>query len=167
MKDELRKQLKARKRGLADSFITTASEAIGRRCVGNLAGRKVSRAHIYLANSAWREVDTAPLITALKSTYPGIIIVNPAQESDAPPPNDQFDVVIVPTLGFDDACNRIGLGVGWYDRFLAFQPQALKIGLAFEVSRVENIPQEPHDIQLDFVVTERAIYAPDSHGKSA
>jgi 5-formyltetrahydrofolate cyclo-ligase len=71
-----------------------------------------------------------------------------------------LDMVLVPLLGFDLQGNRIGYGKGYYDRFLPLlRPHCLKVGLAFELSLVaEGIPVEPHDVRLDFVVTERNVY---------
>lgn len=71
-----------------------------------------------------------------------------------------LDMVLVPLLGFDLQGNRIGYGKGYYDRFLPLlRPKCLKIGLAFEMSLVaDGIPVEPHDVPLDFVVTERNVY---------
>ena len=62
-------------------------------------------------------------------------------------------------LGFDPkTLHRIGYGGGYYDQFLATQPQAQKIGVCFDHGKTENIPTEPHDIPLDVIVTEENIY---------
>ena len=81
---------------------------------------------------------------------------------------DKFDCIIVPMLGFDHRLHRLGYGAGWYDKFLADQPQAKKIGLCFEVGRVEQIPAEAHDIKMDLIVTEDKVYSPEytkRHGR--
>ncbi len=63
-----------------------------------------------------------------------------------------------PVLGFDNQGYRIGYGKGWYDKFLATQPRAVTIGLAYEISRVkEGLPKEPHDIPLKYIITEKTI----------
>lgn len=69
-----------------------------------------------------------------------------------------FDIIFIPMLGFDEKMNRLGYGAGFYDRFLATQPKAKKIGLCFEVGKVDNIPTEPHDISMDEVITELKVY---------
>jgi len=66
--------------------------------------------------------------------------------------------VIVPGLAFDRAGGRIGWGRGYYDVTLAAAPAALRIGLAFECQIIENVPHDPHDALLHYVVTEAAIY---------
>ncbi len=72
----------------------------------------------------------------------------------------KFDAIIVPMLGFDDSLQRVGYGGGYYDKFLASQPQAKKIGVCYELSKVDRIPAEPHDIKLDLIVTESRTYTP-------
>src|SRR5205085_1415379 len=72
---------------------------------------------------------------------------------------DKYDAIIVPMLGFDKNLHRIGYGGGYYDKFLATQPQAQKIGVCFEVCRVKEIPIEEHDVKLDLIVTEGKIYS--------
>lgn len=70
----------------------------------------------------------------------------------------KFDVIIVPMLGFDASLQRIGYGGGYYDRLLAEQPQAKKIGVCYESGKVEQIPVEPYDISLDMIITESHTY---------
>jgi 5-formyltetrahydrofolate cyclo-ligase len=73
------------------------------------------------------------------------------------------DCVIVPLLGFDAVCNRIGYGKGYYDRFLntLLSEAEIKphlVGLAFQCQFVEEgIHAEAHDIRLDVVITEDGI----------
>ncbi len=75
------------------------------------------------------------------------------------------DVVLVPLLGFDDVCQRIGYGAGHYDRTLAAMAAAghgvMAIGVAFDTQRVDGgLPAEPHDRALDCIVTDKAVYWP-------
>ena len=67
--------------------------------------------------------------------------------------------VLVPPVGFDARGYRLGYGGGYFDRTLAVMtPQPLKIAVAFELSRMETIHPQPHDIPMDFVVTEAGIH---------
>jgi len=67
---------------------------------------------------------------------------------------------LVPGLAFDPAGRRLGYGLGCYDRAFADAPDALKVGLAFELQMLESVPADPHDVPMDFVVTEeRVIHA--------
>ncbi len=66
---------------------------------------------------------------------------------------------LIPPVGFDTRGYRLGYGGGYFDRTLAaITPQPLKIGVAFEISRLETIYPQPYDVPLDFIVTERCIY---------
>jgi 5-formyltetrahydrofolate cyclo-ligase len=69
------------------------------------------------------------------------------------------DVLFVPLLGFDGALNRMGQGAGYYDRALAANPTALRIGLAWSVQRVEALPVEPWDMPMHVILTEQRILA--------
>ena len=82
---------------------------------------------------------------------------------DLPVPEDTRVVapqaLLIPPVGFDSRGYRLGYGGGYFDRTLAaMSPQPLKIGVAFEMSRIETIRPQSHDIALDFFVTERCIY---------
>ena len=60
---------------------------------------------------------------------------------------------IVPGLAFTIHGDRLGYGGGWYDRLMA-NAKGFKIGVAHDFQIVENLPHEPHDIQLIRIVTE-------------
>jgi 5-formyltetrahydrofolate cyclo-ligase len=69
------------------------------------------------------------------------------------------DIVLVPMNGFDEQGYRLGYGGGYFDRTLAAAaPRPLAIGISFELSRLPTIYPQPHDIPMDFVVTETAIH---------
>lgn len=69
------------------------------------------------------------------------------------------DVAFVPMNGFDARGFRLGYGGGYFDRTLAAQvPRPVAIGIAFECARLPTIYPQPHDIAMDFVVTEAGIH---------
>lgn len=71
----------------------------------------------------------------------------------------QPDCLLVPCVGFDAARHRLGYGGGYYDRTLAsLVPWPLVVGIAYEATRVATIDPEPHDMQLDAVITDVAEY---------
>ncbi|MDT7924368.1 MAG: 5-formyltetrahydrofolate cyclo-ligase [Chlorobiota bacterium] len=72
------------------------------------------------------------------------------------------DVVLVPLVGYDRRLFRLGYGRGFYDGFLRGVP-ARRVGLAFSVQFVPEIPSEPHDVALDAVVTECGVLYPLEH----
>jgi len=60
---------------------------------------------------------------------------------------------------------RLGYGGGYFDRTLAaLSPQPLKIAVAREASRMDTIHPQPHDIPMDFVVTEAGVHEVTSSG---
>jgi 5-formyltetrahydrofolate cyclo-ligase len=65
------------------------------------------------------------------------------------------DLIFAPLIGFDHALNRLGQGGGFYDRAFAAYPHAIKIGIAWSVQEVTQLPVEPHDIPLDAILTEK------------
>ena len=70
----------------------------------------------------------------------------------------QIDMVVVPGSVFDRRCGRYGYGGGYFDRFLSVEaPQALRIGLAFSLQVLQEIPLKTHDQRMDIIVTENEI----------
>lgn len=67
------------------------------------------------------------------------------------------DMLVVPLVGFDEEGNRLGHGLGYYDRYLQ-SFKGLKIGVAHECQRVEHVYEEAHDIKLDIVIHEKQRY---------
>jgi hypothetical protein len=69
------------------------------------------------------------------------------------------DAAIVPMIGFDAQGYRLGYGGGYFDRTLeATSPKPLAIGVSFEFAGLPTIRPQPHDVPMDFVVTEAGIY---------
>lgn len=68
------------------------------------------------------------------------------------------EVLIVPLVAFDGTGNRLGYGGGFYDRTLeklrAMRP-TVAIGFAWAAQQDDNLPLEPTDQPLDYIVTER------------
>lgn len=72
-----------------------------------------------------------------------------------------IDLIIVPAVAYDKDCYRLGYGGGYYDRFLSgLRDDCIKIGVAFDLQIFDSIPKEPHDAQLDYIVTETQILTP-------
>ncbi len=73
---------------------------------------------------------------------------------------ERVDLAVVPGLAFDPAGMRLGHGGGHYDRLLAQSALrgAFKIGLAFGMQVVKELPGCPWDIVMDAVVTELGMY---------
>lgn len=68
------------------------------------------------------------------------------------------DIVLMPPVGFDAQCYRLGYGAGYFDRTLAtLAGPVLKVGVGREVGRIGTIHPQPHDIPMDLVVTEAGV----------
>ena len=71
----------------------------------------------------------------------------------------QPDCLLIPCVAFDRARFRLGYGGGFYDRtYATLVPWPLAVGIAFDDTRVDTIDPQPHDMQLDVVLTEAAQY---------
>ena len=69
------------------------------------------------------------------------------------------DVVLLPVVGFDAKGYRLGYGGGYFDRTLAaMSPRPLVIGTAYELSRMETLHPQTHDVPMDWVITEAGVY---------
>lgn len=69
-----------------------------------------------------------------------------------------LEVIILPGSVFDRQGGRLGYGGGFYDRFIANQaPQAIRIGLAFELQVTDSLPLLAHDQRLHTLVTEERV----------
>lgn len=69
---------------------------------------------------------------------------------------DGIDMVIVPAIAYDRRGNRVGRGKGYYDRLLR-DTRAIKVGVAYHFQLVDDIDAEPHDVAVDYVITERGV----------
>jgi len=81
--------------------------------------------------------------------------VEPGKEIDP----EQIDLVIVPGVGFSRDGRRMGNGQGYYDRLLArVRPDCSLLALCYESQLFDDLIVSPHDVYMDKVVTEAAVY---------
>jgi 5-formyltetrahydrofolate cyclo-ligase len=67
------------------------------------------------------------------------------------------DILLVPLLAFDADGYRLGYGGGFYDRTIAKlrqTKQVIAIGVAFDEQEIPRLPREPHDIPMDWILTQ-------------
>lgn len=153
-KRELRQRLRARRAELPPDEVAVASFVMQDRLRRAVDWPSLHSMHVYRSVAEWGELDTSELVAWIGTEWPEIEVVQPTLRKDQPFPEQAFDLIVVPALGFDRDNNRLGLGGGWYDRFVAQQPQARKIGAAYTWALVEDgIPVDPWDMKLDAVVT--------------
>lgn len=166
-KTELRRELKQRRLSLSEADRTLKSRAIVKRLKDLIDWSDVKTVHYFEPIRHLVEADISALVVFLEDNCPKAQLFTPRlidgtwqmisiKDKAAP---KSFDVIIVPALGFDpETLHRIGYGGGYYDKFLATQSGAKKIGVCFEAGKTGSIPVEPHDIPMDTVVTEQKIY---------
>ena len=184
-KERIRKRVLAVRMGLDRGQVEVSGQAILERVLSLEAYRRAKLVHTYVSSKE-NEIDTRALIgtclaqgkrvavpvvmsgtkTLAHALIDGLdqLVVGPwglAQPDPAAatwlPAEARIDLVVVPGLAFDRRGHRIGWRGGYYDRFLA-QVQAVKIGLCYDALVLDCIPGEPHDVPVDLVVAETAIY---------
>lgn len=67
---------------------------------------------------------------------------------------DQLELVLCPCTAFDGRGHRLGMGGGYYDRFLPRCERAVIAAVAYELQRVDELETEPWDVAMDLVFTE-------------
>lgn len=179
-KAPLRARALARRNALGNVERREASLAIAARAGDILMPLLPGIIALYQAIGS--ECDTAPLIDMARSH--GAVLGLPAIVDDttivfrryrfgdrlvaggfgtsAPGPDAPLvkpDVIVLPLVAFDRQGARLGYGRGHYDRAItALREAGLKpklLGVAFSVQEVARIPAEPHDVHLDWIVTEK------------
>lgn len=186
-REELRKLYREKRNLLSAGQVLRYSETVSEK-IAKLPGfRKASKVLIYSAVGNELSLESLvshpassgksfayPLCTegrGMKALIPGgwrkgaYGISEPDPETSAEISPEEIDLVICPGVSFDSECRRLGMGGGYYDRFLPGCRNAAIIMAAFEVQHGERIPAEAWDIPMDMVVTEQHIYeAPFSEG---
>ena len=94
--------------------------------------------------------------TAWHEGYCGI--PEPVRERSEEISPGEIDLVICPCTVFDPACRRMGMGKGFYDRFLPRCEKARFVAVAYEAQKTEQLTAGPWDVPMDAVVTEKAVY---------
>jgi len=180
-KKELRKKLKAQRNALTTEEVQHSSTLVCKHILESKAYKKAQYLLGYLAFGKELNVDIV-LEQALKDGkrvyVPNIIS---ATEFEAVELSDmhgfrldrfgirsvpeplrvldpaKLDLVLVPAVAFSRDGNRMGMGAGFYDRFLLKCPQAVKLGLAYKALLQEILPTDKYDVPLKYLVTEEGI----------
>lgn len=180
-KDRLRRIVLARRRSLSRAHGLTAARSAAMNLIGVPEVRRAHSVMVYLTYKS--ELPTEFVIEMLraegKALYaPRIGPCGHLLAAQLPPdvelrsgPYDvpepvgtecvdprQLDAVIVPGVAFDLSGRRLGFGKGYYDRFLpALRPEAVKVGLVYDLQLVPEVPAGPNDVPVDIIVTESRV----------
>lgn len=181
-----RRQCLQVRRDLGANPLEMASAAIVTRVVGLNAWSGSRTVHTYVDSMAGEVHTNGLILQALHQGKRVVVPVVPADrqrrllhaEITSPeeqltvgplglrqPPEQQaefddfesIDLVIVPGLAFSPNGDRLGMGGGYYDRFLAGLA-VIKVGLVCRQLLLDSVPSTSHDISMDWVITEDAVY---------
>lgn len=85
-------------------------------------------------------------------------IQEPIRERSKEIAPEDIDLVICPCTVFDEQGGRMGMGAGFYDRYLEKCTNAVVAAVAFECQKTERVPVETWDKPMDLIFTEDRIY---------
>lgn len=173
-KKQLRRMIRERKRAMTEAEIQSRSEALAQLLYASEAYRNAKTIYGYLPYN--QEVRTVPMLeqalrdgkqvavpkvfgdemkflylqdlTQVAKGYAGI----PEPIADEPVAEDKTALVLMPGLAFDPKGHRIGYGGGFYDRFLAAEPNHPTLALCYEFQLLPKLETEEHDIPVDVVL---------------
>ena len=173
-KKELRRTIRERKRAMTEEEIVSRSEKLGQLFAQSDAYKAAKTIYGYLPYN--QEVRTVPMLeqalkdgkrvavpkvygdemkflylddlSKVEKGYAGI----PEPIADGPVADDKTALVLMPGLAFDPQGHRIGYGGGFYDKFLAAEPDHPTLALCYEFQMLPKLDTEEHDIPVDTVL---------------
>ena len=180
-KVELRKRLKAERARLSAEQAALSSEQVSRHilacdayrkahCImGYLAfGKELSVDAVLLAALAEGKTVVVPLVTSATEMTPvvlqnmhdfeldryGIRSVRQPAEQIAP---QDIDLVLVPGVAFDREGGRLGMGAGYYDRFLPQAKRAVLMGVGYDCLLQSELPKDEYDVCMQLLASESGV----------
>ncbi|MDD2233580.1 MAG: 5-formyltetrahydrofolate cyclo-ligase [Desulfitobacteriaceae bacterium] len=183
-KKEIRKQVLAKRASLGETARTEKSLLIQKKVMA-LAEYRIARTLMLFMNFR-DEVETKGLAEdilaggkqlVLPFCEPGGIIIpavikdlgelvtgmwgirEPAGERLVKAEISEIDFVLVPGAAFDLAGNRLGYGMGYYDRFFRLlSPSVPRVAVAFNCQIIAGVPVVEHDKKMSLLITEEKAY---------
>lgn len=173
-KQELRKAIREKKRAMSAEEIESKSRVLTEKFLRSEAYRSAKTVYGYLPYN--QEVRTVALLeqalrdgkrvavpkcygdemrfiymtdlNAVEKGYAGI----PEPIADEPVADDETALVLMPGMAFDPAGHRIGYGGGFYDKFLAKEPDHPTLALCYDFQVLPHLETEEFDIPVDTVI---------------
>ncbi|MBQ8748546.1 MAG: 5-formyltetrahydrofolate cyclo-ligase [Oscillospiraceae bacterium] len=173
-KKALRKKIREKKRAMSEEEILSRSEKLGRLFLSSEAYRNAKTVYGYLPYN--QEVRTVPMLeqalrdgkkVAVPKIYGDTMrfiyledlscveknsMGIPEPVADTPVAEDKTALVLMPGVAFTKKGDRIGYGGGFYDRFLAEEPNHPTLALCYDFQIVDSLPTEEFDIPVDTVL---------------
>ncbi len=123
----------------------------------NLAALDFSTKHGYVTRTWMKPVHLTVHEQACELERHRYGYLQPVKDAPVINPNI-LDIVLVPGLAFDKSGNRLGYGMGFYDRLLSqLRPNCLRVAITCDALFVDELPTEEHDVAMTHVVTESGI----------
>ncbi len=137
-------------------YLSFASEVVTQDIVEDLLKQK-KHVYIPLTVPKSREMIVSKLKDPEKDLEEGNFgVLEPRKGAVRPTDTNILDLIIVPGLLFDKRGYRIGYGGGYYDRFLPkLSPKTTSLSLAFDFQILEEIPNDPHDYPVQYIISEK------------
>lgn len=173
-KHQLRQSIRQQKRAMTEEEILRRSAKLGELFAASEAYQNAKTIYGYLPYN--QEVRTVPMLeralregkrvavpkvygeemkfiylddlNQVTKGYAGI----PEPIADGPVADDETALVLMPGLAFDPQGHRIGYGGGFYDKFLAAEPNHPTLALCYEFQMLPELHTEEHDIPVDTVL---------------
>ena len=173
-KTALRREIRDKKRAMTPEEIEVRSARLGELFIQTEAYRNAKTLYGYLPYN--QEVRTVPMLeqalregkrVAVPKVYgdtmkfiyiEDLSLVEksemgiPEPIADEPVADDPTALVLMPGLAFTEKGDRMGYGGGFYDKFLAAEPNHPTLALCYAFQMVEHIPTEDYDIPVDCVL---------------
>lgn len=173
-KKELRSYIRACKRAMTPEQIEIASAALAQKLYSTAQYQNAATVYGYLPYN--QEVRTVPILQQALRDGKNVAVPKmygdtmrfiylsdlsavapneygiPEPVADDPVANDRNALVLMPGLAFDDKGNRMGYGGGYYDKFLAAEPNHPTVALCYAFQMVPSIPTDTYDIPVDLVI---------------
>ena len=173
-KKELRRSIRDRKRAMTEEEIVSRSEALGRLFIASEAYKNAKTIYGYLPYN--QEVRTVPMLEQAMKDGKRVAVPKcygeemrfiymddlskvekgyaniPEPIADEPVADDQTALVLMPGMAFTKDGKRMGYGGGFYDKFLAAEPNHPTVALCYDFQMVEDLPTEEYDIPVDCVL---------------
>ena len=182
-KKDLRTTYKQKRKSLDQSTIDALSLKIANQAL-KLPIWNARFFHIFLTIKHLKEIETEPLMSSLFGKDKNIVLPKsnistgemthylltddtvikpniwniPEPENGLQIENENIEIVFIPLLAFDEKGHRVGYGKGFYDIFLKYCPNAIKIGLSFFEAEAQIEDSKAYDIPLDYCITPNRIY---------
>ena len=173
-KTELRKMIREKKRAMTMSEIDAKSAELGRLFRQTAAYRDAKTIYGYLPYN--QEIRTTPMLEQALADGKRVAVPKcygdemrfifmedlskvekgyaniPEPIADGPIADDETALVLMPGLAFDREGHRIGYGGGFYDKFLAAEPNHPTLALCYDFQMMDHLETEEYDIPVDTVL---------------